>query len=187
MCEHVVHVGADLLVSRQKTEIRVEPGGTRMVVAGAQMQVAAQRVFATFVVFQLAPDDERHLGVGLVSNHAVDHMRADLLQFCGPVQIGFLIETRHQLNNDGDFLATLGRINQRFHDDRVGAGAINGLLDGHHQRVARGLLDELNDWRKALKRMVQKNVLLLQGIKNVTAFGDLLQHLGQPRHKRSEL
>ena len=114
-----------------------------MVIARAEMHVAAQ-----FLLF--AAHHHQHLGVGLVSDHAVHHMRADRLQTPCPVDVGFLVEARQQLHHHRDFLAALRRRDQRFHQFGIGARAVHRLLDGDHVRIAGGLLDEidtgLNDW-----------------------------------------
>ncbi len=102
LLEHFVDVGADLLVAGEQAEVGVEAGRARVVVAGAQVHVAAQPAF-------LAPHHHQHLGVGLVADHAVDHVRADLLQPRGPVDVGLLVEARHQLDHHRDFLAASAR------------------------------------------------------------------------------
>jgi hypothetical protein len=38
-------------------------------------------------------------------DHAVHHLRAGLFQAVGPVDVGFLVEARHQLDDHGHFLA----------------------------------------------------------------------------------
>ena len=83
--------------------------------------------------------------MGLVADNAVDHVGADLLEFCRPVQVGFFVEAREQFDNHRDFLAASRRFDEVLHQHRVGAGAIHGLLDGHHVRIVGRLLKELDD------------------------------------------
>ena len=75
-----------------------------MVVAGAEVHVAAQQ--AATAAF-LAAHDHQHLGVGLVADDAIDHVRADFLELGCPADVRLLVETRHQFDDDGDFLAVL--------------------------------------------------------------------------------
>ena len=75
--EQLAEVRADLGVAGQEPEVLVQPGGGRVVVAGADVGVAAQTV-------RLVPDDERALGVGLQAHDAVDDVDAGLLQAAWP-------------------------------------------------------------------------------------------------------
>ncbi len=71
--EHLVHVLAQLGIGGQQSEIGVQPRRAGMVVAGAQVGVAAQTPF-------FAAQHDRHLGVRLVRHHAVDDMRPHLFE-----------------------------------------------------------------------------------------------------------
>ena len=70
----------------------------RVVVAGAEVHVAAQRRLAGL---HDAPHDQHHLRVALVANHAVHDMRADGFELRRPVDVGFLVEAREQFDDDG--------------------------------------------------------------------------------------
>jgi hypothetical protein len=98
-------VVGDFLVAGQQAEVGVEAGGARMVVAGAEVDVAAQSAF-------FAAHDEQQLGVRLVADDAIDHMGADFFQLGCPADVGFFVEARHQFDDDGDFLAILGGADQ---------------------------------------------------------------------------
>jgi hypothetical protein len=125
LLEDLADVTGDFLVGGHQAEVGVEAGGARVVVAGAEVGVALEAAF-------LAADDEQGLGVGLVADDAVDDMGADLFQLGRPADVGFLVEARHQFDDDGDFLAVLRGADQRFHQHRVGAGAVDGHLDRDH-------------------------------------------------------
>ena len=71
-----------------------------MVVAGAEMAVAAQAV-------GFAAHDHRHLGVRLEPHHAVHDVRAGFLQAVRQLDVGFFVESRAQLDDDRDVLAGL--------------------------------------------------------------------------------
>ena len=160
MDEHLVNVRTNFVVGRHQAEVGVEPGSTRMVIAGSQVNIASK--YGPLPFFLFTPHDQRHFGVGLVADHAVHDMCADLLKSCRPVQIRFLVESRHQFYHDSHFLANRGGVDQRFHNDRIGPGTIYRQLDCHHLRILRRLLNELDDGRKTLKRMVQQDILFLQ-------------------------
>ena len=173
--EHFVDFHGQVLVGRQQAEVRVQLGGRGMIVAGAQVGIEAQRAF-------LAADDERHLGVRLQAHDAVDHLRTRLFQLVGPVDIGFFVETRHQLHDDGHFLAHLRRRDERLHQVRIHAGTVDRLLDGHDGRVVGGAADEVDDRLERLIGMVQQDVVLVQGGKDVVADG----FMGQAGEERRE-
>ncbi|CFT89483.1 Uncharacterised protein [Bordetella pertussis] len=146
-----------------------------MVVAGAQVRVAAQPPF-------LAAQHQRHLGVRLVRDHAIDHVRAHFLQARGPVDVGLLVKARHQLHHHGDFLAGARRRQQDLHQLGVLAGAVDGLLDRHHVRVQRRGGQEVDDRLERLVGMVQQAILLGHGGEQL---GRLLAHaVERRRHGR---
>lgn len=68
LLEYVVDVLADLLVGRHQPEVGVQARRARMVVAGAEVHVAAQRGLAAL---HHASHDQHHLRVALVSDDAV--------------------------------------------------------------------------------------------------------------------
>ncbi|MNM97035.1 hypothetical protein D3C81_1095310 [compost metagenome] len=179
--EHVVHVFADLLVGGQQAEVRVQPGGARMVVAGAQVGVAAQGHLLGLRTGCLAPHDQQHLGVALVAHHAVDHVGAGGLEPLCPVDVGLLVEARQQLHHHRDFLAIACGGHQRFHDRRLVAGAVHGLLDRHDIRVGRGELQQVEHGGEALVRMVQEHILLADHVEHAQSG---LERLDRRRHVR---
>ena len=134
MQEDFVDVGADRgsAVSRPKSVYsRV---GARVVVAGAEVRIRTSR---TALRVALAADEQRELRVRLQAEHAVDDLRAGALEPLGPVDVRLLVEARHQLDDDGDFLAAARRLDQRFHQHRVDAGAVDRLLDRDARRGRR--------------------------------------------------
>ena len=174
LLEHLVHVGADLLVAREEIEIGVGARGARMVVAGAEVDVAHELAF-------LAAHHEGHLRVGLVADHAVHHVRAHFLEARRPVDVRLLVEARHELHHHRHFLAGARRLDEGLHDDRVGAGAVHGLLHRDDLRIPRGLADELDHRRERLERPVQQDVALADHVEEIAA---LRQGLVHPRGER---
>ena len=92
-----------LAVSRP--EVLVVAGRARVVVAGADVAVAAQAV-------HFLADHEGELAVGLQTHDAVDHMDAGLFQFPGPGDVGLLVEAGLDLHEGQDLLAGLGGVDQ---------------------------------------------------------------------------
>ena len=105
--EQVGDVGAELGPARQQPEVRVEAGRLRVVVAGADVDVAAQPG-------ALAPDDQGHLGVGLEPDEAVHDVGAGLLQLARPDDVGLLVEAGLDLDQHHDLLAPLGGPDQSW-------------------------------------------------------------------------
>ncbi len=178
--EEVREVRADLRVRGQQTEVLVEPGGLRVVVAGADVRVTAQGV-------TLLPDHQRQLAVRLQPDQAVDHVAAGLLQLAGPLDVGLLVEARLDLDQDQHLLAGLRRVDQRVDDRRVPGGPVQRLLDRQHVRVGGGLLQEgLHRGGEAVERVVQQHVPLAHRGEDVRLRGRL--DIGQAaRGARHEL
>ncbi len=151
LLEQQVHIVADVRIGGDQAQVGVGPCGTTVIVAGAQMHVTAQ--LAAF-----AAHDQQHLGVGLEPDHAVDDLHTGLLQAVGQAEVGFLIEARAQLDDDGDVLAIACGLDQRIDDQRILAGAVQGLLDRQHVRVDRGLLDHVQHGGERIEGMVQQHV-----------------------------
>ena len=130
-----------------------------MIVASRQMHIAAQGA-------AVAPHHQRHLGVGFVADYAVDDVCAGFFEALRPVDVGFFIETRHQLNHYGHRLAIARGLDQQFHHHRLRAGAIDRLLDGDHLRIVGRLRDEVDDRLERLVGMMQQNVAAADAIED---------------------
>jgi hypothetical protein len=120
--EHLVDVVAELGIGGEQPEVGVLERRARVVVAGAEVRVGHD---ARARRGRLAPQDQRHLRVGLEAEHAVDDLRALALEPAGPVDVRLLVEPRHQLDDDGHLLAAARRLDQRLHQHRVDAGAVD--------------------------------------------------------------
>ena len=103
--EDLGDIACDRPIRREIGQIRVDAGGDRVVVAGAEMDVVAQLAV-------LAAHHKRHLGVGLQLQEAEDHLNAGALQVACPADVGFLVEARLELDQRRDRLARLGGIDQ---------------------------------------------------------------------------
>ena len=154
--KYFVNVLADGLIRGQQAVVGVEPGGLGVIVAGAQVAVPPQALL-------LAPNHHDQLGVRLEAEHAVHDVRTGFLQLGRELNVGFFIEARAQLDDDGHVLSGRRGLDQRRHDGGVVAYAIQGLLDGQYLRIAGCLLDEIRDRSKTLKRMMQKHIAGAEG------------------------
>ena len=106
----------------QQPEVHVQPRGLRVVVAGPDVDVAAQPG-------ALAADDERGLGVRLEPDQAVDDVGAGALQLARPDDVRLLVEAGLDLDEDDDLLAALGGADERLDDRRVARRPVQRLLD----------------------------------------------------------
>ena len=86
----------------EQADVGVEAGGDRVVVAGAEVDIAAHDAVG------IAADEQRKFAVGLLAEDAVGDADACILELAGPADIGVFVEARHQLDDDGDILALAG-------------------------------------------------------------------------------
>ena len=89
--EEVGDVRRDVLVRGEDSEILVEPGRRRVVVAGPDVCVSAELV-------ALATDDQRHLRVDLEVGKPVRDVDARLLELSRPLDVAELVEACLQLD-----------------------------------------------------------------------------------------
>ena len=159
--EQVRDVRADLRAAGQQPEVHVQAGRLRVVVAGPDVDVAAQ-------AGALAPDDERGLAVRLEADQAVDDVRAGALQLAGPDDVRLLVEAGLDLDEDHDLLAAFGGADERLDQRRVAGRAVERLLDRQDVGIVGGLGDEpLDRRRERLVRVVDQDVAGADGREHV--------------------
>ena len=95
----------------------------------------------------------------LQADQTIDDVHALAFQRPRPLDIALLIEARLQLDQHGDLLAFLHRLQQRFDDGRVPAHAVQRHLDRQHVGIVRGLANEIDHRLERIERMVQQHVL----------------------------
>ena len=150
--EQVRDVRPELRPAGQQAEVDIQPRRLRVVVAGPDVDVAAQPG-------ALAPDDERRLRVRLEPDQPVHDVGPGALQLARPDDVGLFVEARLDLDQDDDLLAALGRPDQRLDDGRVARRSVQRLLDGQDVGVVGRLGDEpLGRGRERLVRMVDEDV-----------------------------
>ena len=111
--QHVEGAGrvlAYVIAAGHQTDVCVDLGRGIVVVAGGQMDVAADAVV-------LAAHDKGDLTVGLKSCQTVDHVAARMLQHTRPDDIVLLIEACFELDQDRDLFSVLRGLCQGC-DDR---------------------------------------------------------------------
>jgi len=159
--EQTRDVLADLGVGGEEADVLVQARGLRVVVARADVDVAAQLV-------AVVANDHRELAVGLEPDEPVDDVAAGLLELAGPVDVGLLVEPGLDLDDREHLLALLRRGHEGVDDGGVATGAVEGLLDREDLRVGRGLLQEPLDARgERVVRVVQQHVVVAHGLEHV--------------------
>ena len=135
---------------REDRHVGVLPGGIRVVVAGAEVHVAADAIFA--------PHHQRDLAVRLQADQTVDDVHAGVFQAPRPGDVVRFVEPRLDLDQDRDLLAVLRGARERLDEGAVAARAVQRLLDGEHLGILGRFLDEADDGIERLVRMVQEDV-----------------------------
>ena len=173
--EELREVGAERRVGREHAEVLVERRGLRVVVAGADVAVAADAV-------GFLAHDEQDLAVRLQAHEPVDDVDARLLEAAGPFDVRLLVEAGLELDEGHHLLAFARRLRERRDDaGLVAAGAVQRLLDREHARVARRGGDERLDARgERLVREVHEHVAGADVGEDVVAF-EAGRHDAAPR------
>ncbi len=166
-----MQVLADRLVGGEEPVVGVQAGRLRVVIAGAEMAIPVQAP-------RFAPHDHDQLGVGLVAHHPVHDMGTGFLEAVGERDVGGLLEARHELDDDRDFLARTGGVDERVHDGRVRPGPVQRLLDREHLGIGRRLSQEVDHGCEAVEGMVEQDVLLADRLEEVVAPDESLGHCG---------
>ena len=95
----------------------------------------------------------------LETYHTIDHMRAGFFQASRPLNVAGLVKTRAQLDNRGNLFSCVSRVDERLHNGRISACAVQRHLNGKHLRIFCRRLKQLDDFIKTVVRMMQQYVL----------------------------
>ena len=117
-------------------------------------------------------------------------MHAGAFELAGPRDVGVLVETSLDFHQSQHLLAGMSGVDQGVDDRRVGAGAVQGLLDGQHLRVRGGLRKEgLHGSGEGVIGVMQQDVALADGGENILCAGglDLGDLTVRGRHERTVL
>ena len=158
--EDHVHALGDLRVAGEQAEVGVEARGDGVVVAGAEVAVAAGD--AVFV----AADEQGQLAMGLESDDAVEDLHAGVFHAARPADVGGFVEAGHELDDEGGFLGG-GGLNERGEDGRILAGAVERLLHADDGGIFGALLDEVDDGIVGVVGMVEQDVVLAELVEDV--------------------
>ena len=92
--EQVGCVFAEIRPARQQADIRVKPGGGRIVIAGGQMHVTPDQP-------GFGANHQGDLGVDLIADEPVNNVDAGFLELPRPLDVISLVEPRAQLDHHG--------------------------------------------------------------------------------------
>src|SRR5215831_14335522 len=126
----------------------------------------------------ITTDQQAQLAVCLKPDQAVIHLHALVFEGAGPLDVGGLIKSGLELQYRDDLLFRRGGRDQRADNRRVLAGAVDGLLQRDHVRIAGGAFDEIHHRVKRIVGMVEQNIPLPQLLKNTAAGGGQAQLAG---------
>ena len=128
--EHLGHVVEHARIGGEQPEVGVDLRRGAVVVAGADVHVAADAV-------GFLADDQAQLAVRLQVLDAVDDVHAGILQPRRPLDVVPLVEPRLQLDQHGDLLPGVGGVDQQVDQRRVRADPVQRHLDADHVRIGR--------------------------------------------------
>ena len=135
----------------------------------------------------LAAQHERRLRVRLEADDAVDDVHAHFFEGTGPADVGLLVESSLELDDGGDLLAVLLRLDERLDDRAVEAGAVERLLDAEDGRVVGRLGDEgLDRGGERVVGVVDEHVALAQHGEELVGVVRRVGEAGR-RHRRPRL
>src|ERR1700694_3426112 len=160
--EQLGHVCTELGIRRQQADVLIDLRGLGIVVAGADVYIAADAV-------GLSPNDERDFGLRLEPDAAIDDVVGHLLERLGPGDVRLFVTASLQFDERHDLFAALGRADQRT-DDRTHwtGGPIKRLLDGQDVGVLSRRVDE--GFRRGGERVIRvmdEDVAILEGLEDV--------------------
>ncbi len=153
-------VHANLWRRGEQAEIRIQPCRAVVVVARAEVHVAADAPWR-------APHHQTDLRVHLQSANAIDDVCAGFLERARPLDVPLFVKAGHQLDDHRHLFALDGRPLQRLDDRRVRTWPVQRLLDGEHLRIIGRLLDQGHNRIEAVVRVVQQEVALVEDIEDV--------------------
>jgi len=149
--EEVCGVGTEVFVDGHETQVGVETGGDSVVVACAEVGVAADLV-AFFA------DYKQELGVDLQAQQAIDDVDALGFQTSGPFDVGFFVEAGFEFYQHGDLFAALVGFQEAIDDRRVAADPVEGHFDGEDGGVLGGLAQEVDYGIEGIEGVVEEDV-----------------------------
>ena len=115
----------------------------------------------------LTANDEKNLAVGFKADEPIDDVNASIFQSAGPFDVVLFIEARLEFDKDSNLLAIFAGMDERADEGRVLTDTIKSALDGENTRVGGSVLDELENRREGVVRMVKEDITFANGAKEV--------------------
>ena len=96
--KEICHILPVILLASEEAQIRINPRGGRIIVAGGQMHVTANSLF-------LPAHYQAQLGVNFIAHQTVDHMHPRFFQFSRPENVVRFVKARAQFHHGRHLLA----------------------------------------------------------------------------------
>src|SRR4029077_14680486 len=149
--EKLSQILADSIVAGEQSVVGVKSRRPRMIVAGADMRVAAKPV----VVLAYHQDD---FAMRLEADHSVRYVNSEFLEAGRKLDVRRFVEARLQLDDHGNLLAISCCIAEVADYLRIARSPVQGHLDRPNFRVVGSLAQEPFDRsRERLIRMQQQD------------------------------
>src|SRR5262249_6899703 len=129
------------------------PRGARVVVTGAKMDIAPDTV-------RFPPDNECGFAMHLEAGNTVRHVDALTFERPCPFDVILLVAPCLEFHQYRDLRLLIPRVREHCDDRAVSPNAIECLLDGQYGRIGAARLDEIDDRRERVIRMMQQDVPL---------------------------
>ena len=164
LVEQTRQVLGNLAVIGQQTQVLVPASCLGVIVAGTNVAVAMQPIgFLTHHQAQLT--------VRLETDQAVNHMNPSAFHLASPADIGFLIETRFNLDDGHDLFTGASRVNQGLNNRGIARSTVQGLFDCQNVRILSRLHDELlHRGGERIIRKVYQHIVITNGAENIRGF-----------------
>ena len=154
LVEEIADVRRQLFIPGEEAEIRVEARRYRVIVPRSNVDIAPNTAI-------FAACDKGELGVVLQSDQSVHDVDTGIGESLRPQDVALLVESCFQLHERDDFLARARGAQQRVHNRRTFAGAIQCHLDCHDVGVVRRFVEKtLNRRSEVVVRMVHQQIAL---------------------------
>ena len=148
-------------IASKQAQICVKASRLRIVVASSNVAIAAQS-------FGFLANHKRKLAMRLQSNNAVNNVNACALKLTCPSNVGIFVESRLNLHQRKNLLASVSRVYESVDNRRITRRAVQRLLNCKHLWIRRRLRQErLNRRRERIVRMMQQNVVLTNRSENI--------------------
>ena len=170
--EQLDDVTRDVRPARKQPKVGIHLGGLVVVVAAADMCVAAETIW-------FASHDDRCFSMRFRPGNTVNNVNTRIFQRICPANIAVFVKSRFQFHKASDLFALFGGLDQHRHERAVFAGAINGHLDGQYVVVVDRRSHKTSDGCiETLERVMHQDVARANQGKDVRG---VIRHRGRDR------